>query len=119
MNHIAIDIGGSLIKLVYFSPDRDEAARDGNGGGSEGSGSGYSPSSSPEPGGNGLLSQSARSLGQQTTQRGGGLRARVRMHVCVCVCGRGMKWGMGGAVCVAGGCAGDAVWAAMEGAVGV
>ncbi|KAG2443313.1 hypothetical protein HYH02_009380 [Chlamydomonas schloesseri] len=78
VNHIAIDIGGSLIKLVYFSPDRDEAARDGNGGGSEGSGSGsgYSPSSSPEPGGNnGLLSQSTRSAAQ-ATQRGG------KLHFC-------------------------------------
>ena len=37
ISHIALDIGGSLIKLVYFSPDAPALA--GNGSGSNGSGS--------------------------------------------------------------------------------
>mgnify|MGYP007061302541 FL=1 len=36
VSHIALDIGGSLIKLVYFSMDDDDDSSAGGGGGANG-----------------------------------------------------------------------------------
>ncbi|GLI70548.1 hypothetical protein VaNZ11_015467 [Volvox africanus] len=63
VSHIAIDIGGSLIKLVYFSPDPADAGSVGEG---------DAPSSSPQAAIGSLAHASARSP-QQNSQRGGKL----------------------------------------------
>ncbi|GLC40183.1 hypothetical protein PLESTB_000260200 [Pleodorina starrii] len=63
VNHIAIDIGGSLIKLVYFSPDPVDSGS---------SGEGETPSCSP-PGAPGTLAHATSRSPQQNSQRGGKL----------------------------------------------
>jgi hypothetical protein len=65
VTHIALDIGGSLIKLVYFSTDPHEH--------SGGEGYGTSPSTSPEPSAAGSLM--AGSTRPPMGQRGGAWEA--------------------------------------------
>ncbi|EFJ47392.1 hypothetical protein VOLCADRAFT_61514, partial [Volvox carteri f. nagariensis] len=60
VSHIAIDIGGSLIKLVYFSPDPIDTGS---------AGEGDTPSGSPPVNSEGLSQASSRSP-QQNSQRG-------------------------------------------------